>query len=225
MARHELSVMRCLSHINVIVPHVLELDHWTSESWLYMEYGGSALVDVVLAGTLSDDCVHSWCTQILAAVQYLHVRSIAHMDLKLDNMTVTTRGVIKIIDLGLAHVYRDGEPDVSTTTLRGSESYAAPEILLKRAFSPYAADVWSLGVCLFGLCAGRFPFSTAHDSDPRFAALAAWQGHDACTTSIRRLVEHFRERGGSIPGRVDDWCETIERMLRVEPTERVRLQD
>ena len=227
LAHRELCILKRLSHINIVTPLTLMVDRPTSRPWLYMEDGGTALVDMVIDGQPSDECITSWCRQLIEAVRYLHSRSIAHMDLKLDNITVSADGVIKIIDLGLAHVYEPGDPEVCMTSARGSESYIAPEIFMKKQYSAYAADIWSLGICLFGLNAGRFPFERARPSDPRFNAIVKWQGADdteCATSSIRLLVGYFRKHA-SIPSRIDEWIDIIERMIRVDPSQRIRLQD
>jgi len=115
--------------------------------------------------------------QIVRAVQYSHSRGVYHLDLKLENILVTTnasnRVRTKIIDFGLCHIAsEEGTTDQSTLGCNsprcegglcrkwaGSPDYCCPEILVRRAYSPEKADVWSLGVILYILLFAELPFA------------------------------------------------------------------
>lgn len=94
---------------------------------------------------------------------------------------------LKICDFGLACVY-DRHPDgigFSRPPLRarcGTRSYTAPEMLSGGEYDGFAADVWSMGVCIFAMVAGFFPLDEARISDWRFCKLAAAQaeGGSSC---------------------------------------------
>ena len=103
-----------------------------------------------------DDCFR----QTVSCVAYLHEKGIAHMDLKLENLCYTSSGIIKIIDFGLACKKPMGS--------RGSASYAAPEVLKGYYADIRAADMWSVGVILFSMTYGFFPFQKASKEDWRY---------------------------------------------------------
>ena len=102
--------------------------------------------------------------QLIMGVGHLHACDVVHLDVKLENAFISAQGVLKLGDFGLAALLKQGE---LTTKLCGSGVYAAPEVLLSKSFGAYdgrAADVWSLGVCMFVMVRGRFPFHVDHPS-------------------------------------------------------------
>jgi len=95
--------------------------------------------------------------QIVAGVAYLHKQGIVHRDLKPENILVDEDNNIKIADMGLSNMMKDGE---FLKTCCGSPNYAAPELLNDRG-GQYAGpeiDVWSMGCILYALLLGRLPF-------------------------------------------------------------------
>ncbi|KAH8731410.1 kinase-like domain-containing protein [Phaeosphaeriaceae sp. PMI808] len=97
--------------------------------------------------------------QLFQAVKYLHERNIVHRDIKPENILLTDKQLrVKLADFGLAKII--GEESF-TTTLCGTPSYVAPEILENSNHRRYtrAVDVWSLGVVLYICLCGFPPFS------------------------------------------------------------------
>jgi len=97
--------------------------------------------------------------QLLDGLKYLHDRNIVHRDIKPENILLTDRNLgVKLADFGLAKII--GE-DSFTTSLCGTPSYVAPEILESTPNREYdrAVDIWSLGVVLYICLCGFPPFS------------------------------------------------------------------
>ncbi|KAJ5085608.1 DNA damage response protein kinase DUN1 [Penicillium argentinense] len=97
--------------------------------------------------------------QLFEGLKYLHDRGIVHRDIKPENILLKDKKLsVKLGDFGLAKII--GE-DSFTTTLCGTPSYVAPEILqeTKRRRYTKAVDVWSLGVVLYISLCGFPPFS------------------------------------------------------------------
>jgi hypothetical protein len=104
--------------------------------------------------------------QVGQGVAYMHAMGLCHRDLKLENAVITTGGVVKLIDYGLGA--RTGSKQCSTVC--GSPEYMAPELCnaidhrgqaKHTQYSGAPVDVWSLGVMLFVLLTGKFPFSAS----------------------------------------------------------------
>ena len=92
--------------------------------------------------------------QLAAAVHYAHTQGVVHRDIKMDNVMVTTDGVVKLMDFGLA-IALNG-PDQSVV-MAGTPLYMSPE-QIRGLDIDQQSDVYALGVLLFKLLTGRYPF-------------------------------------------------------------------
>jgi serine/threonine protein kinase len=81
--------------------------------------------------------------QLASGVQFLHDHHIAHLDIKPDNLGLTTDWVLQIIDFGLSVFVLDD--DQLMLGKRGTEGFMAPEILNNTLYSPIRADRYSCG--------------------------------------------------------------------------------
>eukprot|EP00746_Dinoflagellata_sp_MGD_P145296 gnl/MRDRNA2_/MRDRNA2_77925_c0_seq1.p1 gnl/MRDRNA2_/MRDRNA2_77925_c0~~gnl/MRDRNA2_/MRDRNA2_77925_c0_seq1.p1 ORF type:complete len:557 (+),score=100.85 gnl/MRDRNA2_/MRDRNA2_77925_c0_seq1:124-1794(+) len=98
--------------------------------------------------------------QMLLAISYLHAHNIAHRDLKLENFLYEKKKAnhLKLIDFGFSKV-RD--PNVKMEASCGTISYVAPEVL--SGSYTEKCDLWSLGVIVYMMLAGRPPFNGIDD--------------------------------------------------------------
>ena len=102
--------------------------------------------------------VLSLFSQLVVALVYCHSNRIALRDMKLGKVMFSDAEHTRIV---IADLTNAGFMPVSVNVVhdkQGSPAYVAPEILSGRPYDPFKADIWSLGVMLFVLLSGRYPF-------------------------------------------------------------------
>ena len=119
---------------------------------------------VYICNRYSEENARKLMIQVLSAVEYLHNRQIIHRDLKPENILLVSSKndiEVKVTDFGLAKkANRDG-----LKTFCGTPQYFAPEVLKRKNNAQSggrygaAVDMWSLGVILYILLSGSFPFA------------------------------------------------------------------
>jgi len=230
--RKECAILESLNHANVIQ----QLAHGTGKKssgqqhlyFIFMELAsGGELFDQVIdrgANAMSEDTARNFMRQLLAGVEHCHSRGVAHRDLKLENVLLTREGTVKVIDFGLSHIYvkdaATGEFDRSTPLreMCGSKSYAAPEVLNGAGYDGFAADVWSLGVCLFAMLSGFFPLDEASPSDWRYGKLAEQQLKGRSTT--KSVYAWYKRSCAHLSAHV---VQLLDGMLAVNPAARLTM--
>ena len=165
--RHERQILAGLDHPNI----ARLLDGGTTDDGLpffVMEYvEGTPVADYAAAHALTVEGRLRLFREICSAVQYAHRHLVVHRDIKPSNILVTEDGTPKLLDFGVAKLLRP-ETDASTTDLTATglrvmtPEYASPEQARGESVTT-ATDVYSLGVVLYELLAGRRPYRlTSH---------------------------------------------------------------
>ncbi|HSO34756.1 MAG TPA: serine/threonine-protein kinase [Labilithrix sp.] len=197
-------------------PHavrVLDIDRLPSGApFIVMELleGKNLATLVEERGPLTLDRAVHYLLQAAEAIAEAHAHGIIHRDLKPQNMILTSDGIVKVLDFGLAKALRPpsgAAPDSSltaTNVLVGSPSYMSPEQIWSGRSVDERTDIWGLGVTLYHLLTGGPPFAA---SDMR--ALASRIGSE----EPRRVAE----RRADVSPTVDA---VIVRCMRKNPAER-----
>jgi eukaryotic-like serine/threonine-protein kinase len=125
--------------------------------YMVMEYvEGTTMATKLDMGPLSVNDAVKYIAQVLSAVSYAHQRHIIHRDIKPANMMLTTQGVIKLMDFGIARSGDERGLTMTGTTL-GSIGYMSPE-QVKGDPVDARSDLYSVGIVLYEFVTGRRPF-------------------------------------------------------------------
>jgi len=155
VTKHEIDIMKRMHHDNVA--RLIAVYENKKRVYLVMEkYDGGDLFDLVVSkgGKYSNEREAARLVrQILTGLVYMHERRIAHCDVKLSNIMLTSEGDVKIIDFGVSQVVGPHE----LTSEVGSPSFIAPEVL--QGSYNEICDMWSLGCVVFILLFGFNPFN------------------------------------------------------------------
>jgi serine/threonine protein kinase len=168
-----------LNHPNICTIYAVEkvqTESGETQFFIAMELLEGETLDRRLgAGPLPLDRLLEWGIQLADALDAAHAKGIIHRDIKPANIFITQRGQVKVLDFGLAKLAR---PEMEMTTIGatqdspaplnltspgatvGTIAYMSPEQARGEELDP-RTDLFSLGVVIYQMATGRFPFSGA----------------------------------------------------------------
>jgi serine/threonine-protein kinase len=165
--------------------------------WFVMEYvEGVPLTDYCREHSTSIEGRLELFRAVCEAVQHAHGHAVIHRDLKPSNILVTADGTVKLLDFGIAKHLEDveGTVDQTRTGLRlMTPAYAAPEQIRGERVGIHT-DVYSLGVILYELLAGRPPFDLAGKSPAEAMSVVVEQEPARPSQVARRPAEGIGPR-------------------------------
>jgi WD40 repeat protein/serine/threonine protein kinase len=153
-----------LAHPNLVT--VYDADEVGGTHFFAMEYvEGTDLAKLVRQqGPLPVREASEYVRQAALGLQHAHEQGLVHRDIKPANLMLTTKGVVKVLDLGLARLAtaaESGDPTDPMTqegTVMGTPDYMAPEQATDSRSADIRADLYSLGCTLFYVLIGKVPF-------------------------------------------------------------------
>jgi TolB-like protein len=164
----EAQAAAALSHPNICVIH--EVGESEERPYIAMEYvEGETLRDKIKKGPLKPEQALNCVVQIAAGLGAAHQKGIIHRDIKSANIMVTQSGQAKVMDFGLAKL-RGGSSLTRTQTTLGTVAYMSPEQARGEELDG-RTDIWSLGVVLYEMLAGKLPFPGGHDQTVIYSIL------------------------------------------------------
>lgn len=173
--KHEAFAASSLNHPNILT--IFEIGQQGDTHFIATEYiDGRSLRQLITLEPVQLHQVLDWGTQIASALAAAHAAGIIHRDIKPDNIMVRRDGYVKVLDFGLAKLsdYKNlvSDPEAATAQViqtdpgkvMGTASYMSPE-QTRGVQLDERTDIWSLGVILYELIAGRPPFEGLSASD------------------------------------------------------------
>lgn len=155
-----------LNHPNICTIHAIE--ETESKRFIVMEFiEGSTIRQQVPLKDLN--AAVSAAIVIGEALQEAHARGIVHRDIKADNIMLTPKGQIKVMDFGLAKL-RGSLKLTRTSSTIGTLAYMAPE-QIQGGDVDTRSDIFSFGVLLFEMLTGRMPFRGEHEAAMMYSIL------------------------------------------------------
>ena len=154
--KNESKAIALLSHPNIV--KVYDVSFGEKLQYIVMEYvDGITLKEYIQKQkSITWNDALFFTTQILRALQHAHDKGIVHRDIKPQNIILLSNGNIKVADFGIARFSRS-ETRTLTDTAIGSVHYISPE-QAKGEFTDERADIYSVGVVLYEMLAGKVPF-------------------------------------------------------------------
>ncbi|PQE10633.1 serine threonine- kinase chk2 protein [Rutstroemia sp. NJR-2017a WRK4] len=160
-----LEELRKFPHPNIIRLVDLFADYTLHKVYLVQELAteGELFNYITMKKKLTQGETRNLISQVFSALDFLHNRGYIHRDIKPENILIADQQnlVIKIADFGLAKKISTEMSEEFTTTLCGTPSYVAPEVLENSKSRRYSfpVDIWSCGVVLYICLCGFPPFS------------------------------------------------------------------
>jgi tetratricopeptide (TPR) repeat protein/TolB-like protein/predicted Ser/Thr protein kinase len=152
---HEARSASALNHANVTTIH--EIGEGPEGLFIAMEYvDGRTLREIIKDGPLALKKVLDIAIQICEGLALAHEKGVIHRDIKSENIMITVRGQVKIMDFGLAKLKGASKLTRTGTTL-GTLGYMSPEQASGEEVDQ-RSDIFSFGVVLYELLTGHLPF-------------------------------------------------------------------
>ena len=151
----------------------------------------------------------NYIAQASDGLDHAHAMGLIHRDIKPANLLVNPKGIVKILDLGLAKFEEDDSKKASLTVandenVMGTADYLAPEII-KRQATDHRVDVFALGVTAFEIFTGQLPWERSLSSEE---------------TLRRHLNTPPRDPKDLSPELDDDLCAVLRKAIARERTDR-----
>ena len=164
----EAQAAAALSHPNICT--IYEVGESEDRPYIAMEFvEGETLRDRIRKGPLEPGEAVGLVDQVAAGLSEAHGKDIIHRDIKSANIMVTAKGRAKVMDFGLAKL-RGGSSLIKSQTTLGTVAYMSPEQARGESLDQ-RTDIWSLGVVLYELLAGKLPFQGDHDQTVIYSIL------------------------------------------------------
>ncbi len=164
IVKNEISILKHLDHDNIM--KMYEVIDTPKNLYLILEYiNGISLLQYIKQKNehkIDEKTCKNFFYQIVKGINYCQLKNICHRDIKLENILLVENKKIKIIDFGF------GVKSNNNTYHKffcGTPSYMPPEIINKEKYIAQYSDIWSLGILLYTMLCGNFPFIANNENE------------------------------------------------------------
>jgi serine/threonine protein kinase len=157
----EVLLLQQLDHPNIIkyISHFVD----NNDLYIVLELASAGDLTKMITSFIRDKKLipEKWIwilfSQICSGLEHMHLKRIMHRDVKPANVFVSSKGIVKLGDLGLSRFF--GSETTSTDTIVGTPYYMSPERIREQAHRyDFQSDIWSLACILYELTVLRSPF-------------------------------------------------------------------
>ncbi|KAK8890633.1 hypothetical protein M9Y10_035414 [Tritrichomonas musculus] len=188
-----------------------------SKQILVLEYGKDLFDYIMEIGRLTEKDAKNLFRPIFEAVLYLHTNEIIHRDIKLENIIITEKQGLKLIDFDLSYEIKStnsinknnisNKKNITPSESCGTFQYIAPEILKCLNYGK-EVDIWALGITLYAAIAGMFPFESEDQYSYTFEVLTKNPSFEFDDLTVS-----------------DNFKDLIEKMLNKDPSKRITISE
>jgi serine/threonine-protein kinase len=165
---HEARAAAALDHPNICT--IYEIDESAKQPFISMAYiEGKNLEDIAAGRPLDLDDALRYASQVARGLEEAHAKGVIHRDIKSANIVVSDKGHAIVMDFGLAKLQGQTKLTQTGTTV-GTVSYMSPE-QARGDEVDHRSDIWSLGVVLYSMVVGRYPFEGEHPSSVMYLVM------------------------------------------------------
>jgi serine/threonine protein kinase len=165
--------------------------------------GGDLLNYVRKRRRLKEEYAKYIFKQIIEGIAHVHAKGVLHRDIKLDNILLDGKGIIKIADFGVSRIITNINDKMSEQC--GTPAYIAPEILRDKGYYGFGCDMWSAGVVLYAMLYGTVPFKANNMNDlHKLIMKAKYTLKDDISEQSRDLLKNLLERDPNVRFKVTD---------------------
>src|SRR5512143_68747 len=192
-----------LNHPNIV--QIYNFGRVDATYYLAMEFvDGRSLGSYVKEGRFTESEAVRIVRQVCRALAVAHAEGLVHRDVKPDNIMLTRRGEVKIVDLGIAKRVDEDQSITQTGQSIGTPHYISPEQIRGQKDIDARADIYSLGATLYHLVTGHTPF----------------QGSSGPLVMSMHLVEPLPDPRRWVPTLSEGLCRVLRKMMAKRREER-----
>ena len=188
----------------------------------YLKNGELQNYVFLLKKRFSEEISRKIFLDILLAVETCHQSGISHCDIKLQNILLNSNFNLKLIDFGYAKNIKDG----LISEITGSKFYNAPEMFscATKGYDGTLADIFSLGVLLFVLVMGFYPFDKPNITDPKYKLILKkdFQGFWK-KTEQKKLFSNNGSNSNNNFNATSEFKDLFENMICPKPKDRINI--